>query len=325
MKNIALALTACALFSCQEPVNNTVIISGTITEPLSETVSVISSDRSKTFTDSLDNEAVFELEFQMDSPTYMSFKHGQETTAMYVKPGDVITININPAEFDETISYEGSKASSFLANKYLAEEQIDFRALYSSEETDFLAQVTEAESTTKALLNSLPEGMFKTEQVRSSELQWASTKLNYKKYYEYLGNGNLDLSANYYDFMIDFDVNDPALLENEESYNFLKTYISSNVSDEYELEILSNFNFIATAFTNQATKDKTSYDLLKDFIKNETLEEISLIMEAFEVLQSDSEKYNELNELVIADVCFITQENRPSTSLTLTKKEIVFP
>jgi hypothetical protein len=116
MKNIVVALSACALFSCQEPVNNTVIISGTITDPLSETASIISEDRSNTYTDSLDNEAASEIVFEMDSPAYMSFKHGQETTAMYVKPGNKINLSINPSEFDETISYDGSKASNFLAN-----------------------------------------------------------------------------------------------------------------------------------------------------------------------------------------------------------------
>ena len=170
MKNIVVALSACALFSCQEPVNNTVIISGTITDPLSETASIISEDRSNTYTDSLDNEAAFEIVFEMDSPAYMSFKHGQETTAMYVKPGDKINLSINPTEFDETISYDGSKASNFLAKKYLVEEELDFRELYSLEETNFLAQVTEAESMMNGLLDSLVEGLFKTEQKRSISL-----------------------------------------------------------------------------------------------------------------------------------------------------------
>jgi thiol-disulfide isomerase/thioredoxin len=306
MKNIVVALSACALFSCQEPVNNTVIISGTITDPLSETASIISEDRSNTYTDSLDNEAAFEIVFDMDSPAYMSFKHGQETTAMYVKPGDKINLSINPTEFDETISYDGSKASNFLAKKYLAEEELDFRELYSLEETNFLAQVTEAESMMNGLLDSLVEGLFKTEQKRSISLQWASTKLNYKKYYEYLGNGTLELSANYYDFVEEFNINDPSLLENDESYSFLKTYVSSNISEEFELVLLSNFDFISKQFTNQSTKDKISYDLLKEFINKEPLEDIAVIIATFKTLQSDSTKYNELSDLVIEMSAFNT-------------------
>jgi thiol-disulfide isomerase/thioredoxin len=299
MKNIALALSVCALFSCQEPANNTVIITGTITDPLSETASIISKDRSNTYTDSLDNKAAFEIEFEMDSPTYMSFKHGKETTAMYVKPGDKIKLSINPAEFDETISYEGSKASNFLAKKYLAEEGLDFKELYSLDETNFLAQVTEAESMMNGLLDSLVEGLFKTEQKRGITLKWARTKLNYKKYYEYFGNGTLELSTNYFDFMKSIDVNDPSLLEDDDSYRFLKTYVSSNISEEFEHVLLSNFDFISKHFTNQSTKDKIAYDLLKEFINNKPLEGIDVILAEFKTLQSDSTKYTELSDLVI--------------------------
>jgi len=299
MKNIALALSVCVLFSCQEPENNTVIIRGTITDPLSETASVISKDRSNTYTDSLDNKAAFEIEFEMDTPTYMSFKHGKETTAMYVKPGDKINLSMNPAEFDETISYEGSKASNFLAKKYLAEEVLDFKELYSLDETNFLAQVTEAESMMNGLLDSVVEGLFKTEQKRSNTLKWARTKLNYKKYYEYYGNGTLELTTNYFDFMKSIDVNDPSLLEDDDSYRFLKTYVSSNISEEFEHILLSNFDFISKNFTNQSTKDKIAYDLLKDFINNKPLEGIDVILAEFKTLQSDSTKYNELSDLII--------------------------
>ena len=62
----------------------------------------------------------------LDSATYLNFEHGVERTAMYVKPGDEITISIDTEKFDETINYEGSKESSFLARLYLLEEIGDF-------------------------------------------------------------------------------------------------------------------------------------------------------------------------------------------------------
>jgi len=304
MKNLVLALSACALFSCQEPVNKTVIISGTITDPLSETASVSSDNNS--YTDSLDSEATFEIEFEMDTPGYMNFKHGKESTAMYVKPGDRIEVSINPTEFDETINYKGSKASNFLAKKYLVEEGVDFKELYSLEELEFLTAVTEASTQMNGLLDSVAEGTFKTEQKRAILLQWASKKLNYKKYYEYLGNGNLELSANYFNFMENIDVNDPSFLKDDNSYNFLKTYVNSNVSTEFDHELLSNFDFISRTFSNQSTKDKITYDLLKNYIKNEDLEDIAVIMEVYKMFQSDSSKYNELNDLVVEMSAFNT-------------------
>ena len=314
MKNLVLALSACALFSCQDPVNNTVIITGTITEPLDETASISSKDYRTSYTDSLDSEATFEIEFELDAPSYMNFIHGKESTAMYVRPGDSIRVNINPSEFDETIKYKGSKASSFLAAKYLLEDNLDLRELYSLEEPDFLTTVSQASAQMNGLLDSVGEGAFKTEQKRVISLQWASKKLSYKKYYTNLGNGEIELSVNYFKFMEDIDINDPSFLEDNNSYNFLKTYVSSNVSTDFDHELLSNFDFIARTFNSQTTKDKIAYDLLKDFIKNEVLEDGDVIMEAYKSLQSDSIKYNELNDLRIEMATF--SPGRPAFDFT---------
>ena len=314
MKNLVLALSACALFSCQDPVNNTVIIKGTITEPLDETASISSKDYRTSYTDSLDSEATFEIEFELDAPSYMNFIHGKESTAMYVRPGDSIRVNINPSEFDETIKYKGSKASSFLAAKYLLEDNLDLRELYSLEEPDFLTAVDQASAQMNGLLDSIGECAFKTEQKRVISLQWASKKLSYKKYYTNLGNGEIELSVNYFKFMEDIDINDPSFLEDNNSYNFLKTYVSSNVSTDFDHELLSNFDFIARTFNNQTTKDKIAYDLLKDFIKNEVLEDGDVIMEAYKALQSDSIKYNELNDLRIEMATF--SPGRPAFDFT---------
>jgi len=314
MKNLVLALSACALFSCQDPVNNTVIITGTITEPLDETASISSKDYRTSYTDSLDSEATFEIEFELDAPSYMNFIHGKESTAMYVRPGDSIRVNINPSEFDETIKYKGSKASSFLAAKYLLEDNLDLRELYSLEEPDFLTAVDQASAQMNGLLDSVGEGAFKTEQKRVISLQWASKKLSYKKYYTNLGNGEIELSVNYFKFMEDIDINDPSFLEDNNSYNFLKTYVSSNVSADFDHKLLSNFDFIARTFNSQTTKDKIAYDLLKDFIKNEVLEDGDVIMEAYKSLQSDSIKYNELNDLRIEMATFNT--GRPAFDFT---------
>ena len=99
MKRIAIALSACALMACQQEQNNTVSISGSINNPLSETASVISDNRTLTYTDSLDSNSAFEIEFELETPSYMRFKHGNETTSIYVKPGDKIQISIDPIVF----------------------------------------------------------------------------------------------------------------------------------------------------------------------------------------------------------------------------------
>ncbi len=117
---LALLLVSCA----EEQNNNLLSISGKVSDPISEEASFIFSD--STYSASLDENGSFTIDIEIDSAAYISFKHGFETTAMYVKPGDKIYLTINPEQFDETIQYEGSVASSFLAQKYLMQEEGDF-------------------------------------------------------------------------------------------------------------------------------------------------------------------------------------------------------
>jgi thiol-disulfide isomerase/thioredoxin len=299
MKKIAVALSVCALIACQQEQNKTVSISGKINNALSETASIISNDRSSVYTDTLDTNANFEIEFEVEEATYMSFKHGNETTAMYVKPGDHIQLSIDPNEFDETINYTGSNPSNFLAKKYLLEENLGWRTLFSLPEADFLAQVADSEKEVLALLKLLVDEEFKADQEKSIWFQWASTKLSYKGYYEYLTESTIELSDTFFDFVGELDLNDTSLLDDEESYSFLQTYISTQVSSEDENLMLASLHFIAANFSNQATKDQLSYDMLKEFIKNESLENIDLILAEFNTIHSDTNMHQELADLAM--------------------------
>jgi len=299
MKRMAIVLSAYALIACQQEQNKTVSISGSISNPLSETASILTDDRSSVYTDTLDSSSAFEIAFDLESPSYMSFKHGNETTAMYVKPGDKIQISIDPNEFDETINYIGSNGSNFLAQKYLLEETTDRKALFSLTEVEFLKQVSEAEKGMLDLLDFMVDEDFKADQEKSIWFQWASTKLSYKGYYEYLTESTIELSDTFFDFVGELDLNDTSLLDDEESYSFLQTYISTQVSSEDENLMLASLHFIASNFSNQATKDQLSYDMLKEFIKNESLENIDLILAEFNTIHSDTNMYQELADLAM--------------------------
>ena len=314
MKNLKLVLVVCILFSCQNKEVKTVVISGTITEPISEIAGVISEDQTNMYSDSLNSDATFEIEFELERPSYMSFKHGQESTAMYIFPGDRISLKLDPIEFDESINYEGSDASNFLAKKYLLEEQLEFNDLYSLAETEFLDLVAQEESKMKNLLMNLSESDFKTQQEKEISLQWATSKLNYKNYFQYVTKDTVHLSENYFDFMADFDINDPTIIEDKASYKFLKTFVSINVSEEFDHVLLSNFDFISREFTQQSTKDKIAYDLLKDYLKNESLVKMENVMDSYSKLQSDTVKFNELRDL--ASEMSVFNQGNPAINFT---------
>ena len=103
---------------------NQVTIRGKITNPIGE--SVIFSNQDTAYSTTANKDGSFSISFLLDSAEYLNFEHGVERTAMFVKPNDKINLTIDTKLFDETIKYEGSEESSFLAKLYLLEEENDF-------------------------------------------------------------------------------------------------------------------------------------------------------------------------------------------------------
>ena len=135
-KNFITIAIATLLFACTKTNPNLVTITGKITNPIGESVAFNSKDTS--YCTTTNEDGTFEITFSLDSSIYLNFNHGVEHTAMYAKPGDKINLTIDTKQFDESIMYEGSAASSFLAKKYLLEEESNFYGkvfyLSSSEE-----------------------------------------------------------------------------------------------------------------------------------------------------------------------------------------------
>ncbi|MEC7646385.1 MAG: redoxin family protein [Bacteroidota bacterium] len=107
-----------------EKKTNKVTITGKITNPKGESVTFNTQDT--TYSTTANANGNFTISFDLDSATHLNFTHGVEHTAMYVYPGDKINLTIDTELFDETIKYQGSPSSSFLAKKYLLQEGNDF-------------------------------------------------------------------------------------------------------------------------------------------------------------------------------------------------------
>lgn len=149
LKKIITILLAILILACTKTDPNQVTIAGEITNPKGE--SVIFSNPDSSYSTTANEDGTFTISFNLDSATYLNFEHGVERTAMYVKPGDKIKLSIDTEEFDETIKYEGSEESSFLAKVYLLAEENDFLG-----EVLYLSNVKEY----KAILNTFKNDIF---------------------------------------------------------------------------------------------------------------------------------------------------------------------
>lgn len=101
-----------------------VVISGKIKWPKNREARFFTRDTS--ITTYVDWIGKFNLTFPLDSSGYITFHHGDETTAMYCNPNDTVHITIDTKEFDETITFTGSDESNFLAWKFLHVENVGY-------------------------------------------------------------------------------------------------------------------------------------------------------------------------------------------------------
>ena len=86
---------------------------------------------------------------------------------MYVKPGDKINLTIDTKLFDETIKYEGSEASSFLAEVYLLKENRDFfgKEYYLSNAEEYKATLDSFKSDVMKKFNGMNDSIFIKDQI----------------------------------------------------------------------------------------------------------------------------------------------------------------
>jgi thiol-disulfide isomerase/thioredoxin len=162
-KLILSAGIALMLVGCNTKNPNEVTVSGTITNPINNTVEFFNKDTS--FTTTTKEDGSFSLSFTLDSAAYFNFQHGPESTAMFIEPGNTIGLSINPEEFDESISYTGSLASNYLAKKYLTEEQTDFKGklFYTGTNEAYKSMLNEYQAGLINTLDQVPNQAFVTE------------------------------------------------------------------------------------------------------------------------------------------------------------------
>ena len=111
----------------------------------------------------LNEDAHFNISFNLDSATYLSFFHGEESTAMFLKGGENVNLTIDTEFFDETIIYEGSAESSYLAKKYLLGEEANiYSQLFSTEKEEFIVNLNKHISDVEQELSTVNNEAFVT-------------------------------------------------------------------------------------------------------------------------------------------------------------------
>ena len=265
-----------SIFSCAEKDPSVVALSGQIINPVSEEVSFVFKDTS--YSAPVDESGSFTLNLKLDSATFVSFKHGIETTQMYVIPGDQISLSIDPSQYDESISYEGSAASNYLAQKYLKEEVNDFYEgtnYYMSTEEEYKSLLDEFKSSLLKELDAIEDSTFVKAEILAID-EFIASMIKYQKRMsefemderEYqMHKENLSMDYNFFGLIDSLDI--------EVFYNRLDAYADSlelflsKVSDQEFIKGERTWNeaFVETLRIHKKNRDNMPRegDLAVDF------------------------------------------------------------
>ena len=168
MKKLLFGALALTIASCTNtaPVDYA-LFSGTIKNAESKKLTIKNSSNKSIREITLSDSGTFS-DTIFNGNGYVSFFNGKESSAMYVKNGDNITLNMDAKEFDETVTYtgNGSAANNFLAQKFLIKEKAgSFKVLYSLDEVTYLAKMNAQNETLEKALTGLDADFVKQEKV----------------------------------------------------------------------------------------------------------------------------------------------------------------
>lgn len=243
-----------ALVSAQK----TTTIKGKITNPAGETVSVRYVSNPLTGKDesvkaTLNENGEFEMSLELVSPVAASFAHGDETSGMYLHPGDDLIISLNPEEFDETISYEGKgaaynnfKAAYFLKfsdDSFYTEQREKMKEL---DGTAFKVYAQEMFESKKAFLDKWKEEhSLSDEFITHMHTDFLYTQaiefFQYPSYHKYLNKPQegetadiKPLPSDYYAFLEEIPVQNEAALASSSYQQYISQFINHKYGELYK-------------------------------------------------------------------------------------------
>lgn len=228
------------LSSCsQEKEEITTSVWGKVINPKGDNVSLRLQDT--TITTSLDSVG----NFQTDVPIYKAekvvFAHGEEISTMYLRPGDQLSLTIDPTEFDETLQYEGegSAINNFLASIVLMEDTLENIAqLAVLPEDSFLIEFRNTYvKKENALENSaITDQDFKDWYLKNNDWEFYFNLLNYPAYRSRVTQENFEPSGNFYSFQDTLNLYDSSNLEYDFFIPYIQRQITKKVGEKFKEE-----------------------------------------------------------------------------------------
>ncbi|RNI23660.1 peroxiredoxin family protein [Rufibacter latericius] len=238
--SLVLGLTLCVSTISVGWAQATVTITGKINSPVSDSVllelyTVPASYSGESHTVALSKNGEFTLKAPLNEPMLGELVHGPESIMLYLQPGDNLDVRADAEDFISSLKMKGE---GFEENNYLLqferkfEEEEDYQVLPDNihkREKDFLLFLEERKEDQldflkKFLKSNQVSEAFKAYAQAQIEFGYANDRLTYVDVRKRVGDLPPQLSANYYDFLKQVNLNFPGAIRNQAYLDFLNNY-----------------------------------------------------------------------------------------------------
>ncbi len=303
-----LALTL--FFACEGPKSPvSATVSGKITNPKGDQVSF--RWNGETVTDSLNAEGKFNVTLDLSKPQEVRFRHGEESTTLYLRPGDQLSLSLDTKEFDESLKYTGTgeKINNYLAAVVLMGDTIiNPRAMYMLPPDSFQLVLGNIKEWKIAALESFNIDDEEFISYAKNDLEWSDRvkKISYEDNYKYLTKATeVELPEDFYAFENEADINDSTQVDYPSFQNFVEKKAEQLAGVKYENRKDQSGGFysfyleaIDEIVTIPSIKEKMYYDILNYGYSSLDEERQDYLYNGWLSLNPDAEKVAQIDEQI---------------------------
>ncbi|MCF6182342.1 TlpA disulfide reductase family protein [Lutibacter sp.] len=269
MKKIWILLAVLSLFSCKKEVKKDYsVVSGKITDKLSDSITLYNSGRTYTKTITLKNDGSFVDTLKIEEGHYW-LNDGENKIPLYIKNGDDVQIKYNVNSFEKTfkITGKGSKISEYLSQKHKIEQKIIAKgtAVYLLNENNYEAVFHKEKDKLITLITNFKgiSQSFKDREKRNIEYAYFNYINRYQRYHEHYAKlPDFKVSEHFLDDLKDIIYSDEGDFKFSKAYRTLVTNFYSE-----QASVLAKKDSISESLAFL----KVSSDIPTKIIKNNLL------------------------------------------------------
>ncbi len=286
------------------------IVAGTVHNQAGTNVKASLSDT--TLQTELDADGRFHLVLPMAEAEYLSLRIGSEFTLAWLQPGDSLHVDVDAAEFDESMAYSGNNpdAANFLAAKFLQIEAMSDAVgnPYMEEEAEFLAYTDgKRDQLLKDLQAAQVPTAFRASEEREIKLEWASERAVYPSYHRYYADApDYSPGEGYWAFVEDVDLDNDANIQSDNFSLFAESYLNevaaTSLADEEagrSEKALKRMDLIGERFENPAVRDHLLGKTVMNYMRYDGADGADVLMAKLrasggkpETIEAAEEAYN---------------------------------